>query len=98
MPYVGLELTIPASERAKTVHASDRSATVTGDHPTNFRKICIHKMSLFINERPSLALAQCLRYRQLVTKLHVFLYLVYRLLSLRLVNGASNFQFRHSLS
>jgi hypothetical protein len=27
---VGFELTIPASERAKTVHALDRSATVTG--------------------------------------------------------------------
>jgi hypothetical protein len=27
---VGFESTIPASERAKTVHASDRSATVTG--------------------------------------------------------------------
>jgi hypothetical protein len=31
MPWVGLELTIPASERAKTVHALDRSATVTGE-------------------------------------------------------------------
>jgi hypothetical protein len=30
MPYVGFESTIPASERAKTVHALDRSATVTG--------------------------------------------------------------------
>jgi hypothetical protein len=30
MPWVGLEPTIPASERAKTVHALDRSATVTG--------------------------------------------------------------------
>jgi hypothetical protein len=28
MPWVGLELTIPASERAKTVYALDRSATV----------------------------------------------------------------------
>jgi hypothetical protein len=26
---MGFELTIPASERAKTVHASDRAATVT---------------------------------------------------------------------
>jgi hypothetical protein len=32
MPQVGFEPTIPASERAKTVHALDRSATVTGDH------------------------------------------------------------------
>jgi hypothetical protein len=30
MPCVGFEPTIPASERAKTVHALDRSATVTG--------------------------------------------------------------------
>jgi hypothetical protein len=30
MPWVGLEPTIPASERAKTVHVLDRSATVTG--------------------------------------------------------------------
>jgi hypothetical protein len=29
MPSVGFETTIPASERAKTVHALDRSATVT---------------------------------------------------------------------
>jgi hypothetical protein len=30
MPWVGFELRIPSSERAKTVHALDRSATVTG--------------------------------------------------------------------
>jgi hypothetical protein len=30
MSYVGFEPTIPASERAKTVHALDRAATVTG--------------------------------------------------------------------
>jgi hypothetical protein len=30
MSYVGFEPTIPASERAKTVHALDRSATVIG--------------------------------------------------------------------
>jgi hypothetical protein len=30
MPWVGFELTLPASKRAKTVHASDRTATVTG--------------------------------------------------------------------
>jgi hypothetical protein len=29
MPWVGFEPTIPASERAKRVHALDRSATVT---------------------------------------------------------------------
>jgi hypothetical protein len=31
MPWFGLEPTISASERAETVHALDRSATVTGD-------------------------------------------------------------------
>jgi hypothetical protein len=30
MPRVRLEPTIPASERAKTVHVLDRSVTVTG--------------------------------------------------------------------
>jgi hypothetical protein len=30
MPCVGFKPTIPASERAKTVHALDRSTTVTG--------------------------------------------------------------------
>jgi hypothetical protein len=30
MPWVGFEPTIPASERAKTLHSSDRSATETG--------------------------------------------------------------------
>jgi hypothetical protein len=30
MPCVGFEPMIPASERAKTVHASDRAVTVTG--------------------------------------------------------------------
>jgi hypothetical protein len=31
MPQVGIEHTIPASKRAKTVHALDYSATVTGE-------------------------------------------------------------------
>jgi hypothetical protein len=35
MPCVGFEPTIPASERAKTVHALDRSATVTGNYLLN---------------------------------------------------------------
>jgi hypothetical protein len=30
MPWVGFETTIPASERAKIVHALDRPATVAG--------------------------------------------------------------------
>jgi hypothetical protein len=36
MPCVGFELTIPASERPKTVHALDRSATVTGSREDYF--------------------------------------------------------------
>jgi hypothetical protein len=32
MPCMGFEPTIPASERAKTVHAIDLSATVTGEY------------------------------------------------------------------
>jgi hypothetical protein len=31
MPQVGFELTIPVFERAKTIHALDRAATVIGD-------------------------------------------------------------------
>jgi hypothetical protein len=30
MPWLGFEPTIPASERAKTVHALDRTAAVNG--------------------------------------------------------------------
>jgi hypothetical protein len=33
MLRVGFELTIPVIERAKTVHASDRTATVIGSFP-----------------------------------------------------------------
>jgi hypothetical protein len=38
MPWVGFETTTPASERAKTVHALDRSATVTGLNATTTLK------------------------------------------------------------
>jgi hypothetical protein len=38
MPCVGFEPMIPASERAKTVHALDRSATVTGLNKTYLNK------------------------------------------------------------
>jgi hypothetical protein len=37
MPCVGYEPTIPASERGKTVHALDRSATVTGTISTKIK-------------------------------------------------------------
>jgi hypothetical protein len=39
MPRVEFEPTIPAFERAKTVHALDRAATVTGSGVVNLTKI-----------------------------------------------------------
>jgi hypothetical protein len=36
MPRVGFEPTIPVFERAKTVHASDRAATVMGSWDTTY--------------------------------------------------------------
>jgi hypothetical protein len=47
MPRVGFELTVPVSARAKTVHALDFSATVTGDK-NYLQKIinCINKSYL----------------------------------------------------
>jgi hypothetical protein len=39
MPRIGFELTNPAFERAKTVHALDRSATVIGIKPTSAKKL-----------------------------------------------------------
>jgi hypothetical protein len=39
MPWVGFELTIPAFERTKTVHALDRAATVIGGRDINISKI-----------------------------------------------------------
>jgi hypothetical protein len=44
MPCVGFKSTIPASERAKTVHASDRPATVIGNstHLPPLKQIGMH--------------------------------------------------------
>jgi hypothetical protein len=39
MPRVGLEPTIPVFERDKTVHASDRAATVIGFLQDSLKKI-----------------------------------------------------------
>jgi hypothetical protein len=43
MPWLEFEPTIPASERKKTVHALDRSATVTGyvDITPLFLYVCL---------------------------------------------------------
>jgi hypothetical protein len=48
MPSVGFERTIPVSARAKTVHALDRAATVTGGLIT-IRKTKT-KWNLYVNE------------------------------------------------
>jgi hypothetical protein len=45
MPWVGFETTIPAPKRAKTVHASDRLATVTGLDVISVRQMCATRRS-----------------------------------------------------
>jgi hypothetical protein len=50
---VGLEPTIPVSERAKTVHALDRSATVTGPYLISKVKV---KVTLRLTVNQSLSL------------------------------------------
>jgi hypothetical protein len=47
MPCVGFEPKIPASERAKTVHGLDRSATVTGEN--NITATKWRRMQLTLN-------------------------------------------------
>jgi hypothetical protein len=43
MPCVGFEPTIPAPERAKTVHALDRGAIVIGGHtPLAYNLMCFY--------------------------------------------------------
>jgi hypothetical protein len=44
MPGVGFEPTIPVFERAKTVHALDRAATVIG----GFLVFCHRNLNLFV--------------------------------------------------
>jgi hypothetical protein len=48
IPWVGLEPTIPASQRTKTVHALDRSATVTGDHHNN-TSISFYQLNIILS-------------------------------------------------
>jgi hypothetical protein len=48
MPCVGFEHTIPASERAKTFHALDRSATVTGRF--NYSVYYIEREKFILND------------------------------------------------
>jgi hypothetical protein len=46
MPWVGFELTIPAFEREKTIHALDRAATVIGESliaRTKYAVSCLYK-------------------------------------------------------
>jgi hypothetical protein len=43
MLWVGVQPAIPTSEQAKTVHALDRSATVTGDIPFYWVQIQVNQ-------------------------------------------------------
>jgi hypothetical protein len=49
MPLVGFEPTIPAFERAKTVHALDSAATVIISKLTNMKLIYISLSSISIH-------------------------------------------------
>jgi hypothetical protein len=53
MPQIGFEPTIPVFERAKTVHASDRAATVIGRYQTtsveNRKRDSINTFVKFLN-------------------------------------------------
>jgi hypothetical protein len=51
MPCVGLELTIPTFERGKTVHALDRSATVTGAKIIYTYKVTCKHIHIYINKK-----------------------------------------------
>jgi hypothetical protein len=44
MPRAGFEPTIPAFERAKTVHALDRAATVIGYSLYDYKQITIKEL------------------------------------------------------
>jgi hypothetical protein len=54
MPFVGFEHTIPASERAKTVHALDRWVTVTGSIKNKVLKIEGEEFNLYNEIREKL--------------------------------------------
>jgi hypothetical protein len=51
IPCVGFEPTIPASERAKTVHALERSVTVTGKGPHIYANCKLAVLDLWTNGR-----------------------------------------------
>jgi hypothetical protein len=51
MSWVGFEPTIAASERAKTVYALDRSATVTGKRDVYMQWINIQVNTVWIMEK-----------------------------------------------
>jgi hypothetical protein len=53
MPCVGFESTIPASKRAKTVQALDRSATVTGIYIYIYKRARAHTHTHTHNSRMS---------------------------------------------
>jgi hypothetical protein len=53
MPRVGSEPTTPVFERARTVHALDRAATVIGLQEVHSQKFHVHFLSLPLATRPS---------------------------------------------
>jgi hypothetical protein len=73
MPWMGLEPTIPGSERAKTVHALDRSATVTGTPVSTLRNYYyeLWKCWYFIIHRSERELHEELVFNQLAIASHV---------------------------
>jgi hypothetical protein len=54
MHRVGFELTIPAFERAKTVHALDRAATVVGFFANNKLKFTSRNVTSTLTSDPSI--------------------------------------------
>jgi hypothetical protein len=44
MPWVGLESTIPAFERTKTVHILERAATVIGSYSSKQQEFIIYEL------------------------------------------------------
>jgi hypothetical protein len=58
MPWVGFEPKIPASDRAKTVHALDRSATVTGLSHKPVNSITIDIRQLWLSVLPCIELIE----------------------------------------
>jgi hypothetical protein len=68
MPQVGLEPTIPAFERAKTVHASDRAAIVIGCQYTHRLIYCRTR------GQPTSEISYCIKRTQTTDTENIYLY------------------------